>query len=74
MSRAIQETLSQELKNECEDILRKLITQYEFLNIGSDNFDKWDTNDAENLIADLIQLIQKSDAIDHAIITTDWGK
>jgi hypothetical protein len=63
-----------DLSEQCEHILRRLIASHAFLQPNNKKFDVWDNNDAAEVLADLIQFINHSDAIDEAHRRSDWGK
>lgn len=62
------------LDQECNEILRKIICKYKFLQPANKDFDCWDNNDAANVIADLIIELNKSEIIQDAHNEIDWGK
>jgi len=73
MSKA-KKTQQQVLQEECEELLRTLMAKHGCLQPACKDFDIWDRLDAADIVADLIALIKKSDAIDTAHHTNDWGK
>lgn len=62
------------LEKECAEILRKIMVKHQFLNPESVSFDCWSSEDAEELVADLVEAIKYSSEIEHATSMNDWGK
>lgn len=63
-----------DLEKECEVILRSLISKHAFLQPANELFDVWDANNAKEVVADLIEMINKSSDIEDAHNERDWGK
>jgi len=74
MAKILYAGLEQELRTECVEKLRKLIAKYGFLQLENKTFDAWDNNDAAEVVADLIKMINSSSAIAEAHFKYDWGK
>lgn len=67
--------MKQSLKEECTEIVRKLIAKHAFLQPDTEAFDVWDKSDAVEVLADLINLIKYSDEIAEAHHNeTEFGK
>jgi hypothetical protein len=62
---------NQKLQEQCTEILRQLIYDYPFLIKHRQPFSP---NDALNLVADLIEMIQSNSEISYEYQTNDWGK
>ncbi len=66
--------LNDEANRDAAEILMKLMARHGFLQPANKDFDVWDRKDAANLVADLIEELNKSEAIWVAHDKTDWGK
>lgn len=62
------------IQKECEEILRSLIAKHGFLQPDNPMFDVWNSSDAKEVVADLIEAIQGSYEIENAHKKDDWGK
>lgn len=63
-----------QLDRECSEILRELIVKHGFLQPASREFDVWNSDDASEVVADLIEAIKYSEIIETAHNENDWGK
>lgn len=59
---------------ECAEILRSLITKYEFLSPQRKNFGVWGSEEAKEVLADLTDKIKYSQAIEDAQAKLNWRK
>lgn len=66
--------VSMNLKEECTELVRKLMVKHKCLQPENQDFDIWDANDAKEIVADLVQGIKESYEIDLAHTKKDWGK
>ena len=63
-----------QLGDDCADILGQLMVKYPFLSPEHPSFGILDGEDAIEVVADILILMQKSNAIDKAYNELDWGK
>lgn len=62
------------LNEECAEILRTLLVNHRCLCPDSPYYGAYDSDDAEDVVIDLIKLINESDEIKTAHKRNDWGK
>lgn len=62
------------LEKDCEEILRALISRHACLQLSNPAFDAWDSVNAKEIVADLIEQINMSSEIHEAHFKKDWGK
>ena len=62
MSKKIK-TQAEEMSEDCQEMIRRLLYRYSFLRPGHPRFDVWDSADAREVVADLIIMLHASDAL-----------
>jgi len=67
-------TILLEANKEAAEILMKLMSCHGFLQLDNKTYDVWSNQEAAEVVADLIILLNSAGAIQEAHTKLDWGK